>query len=234
MAVSNGQAQGALTAEMRTSAEVISKFAEASEKAAAWRITEKDWVRYREIMDGPRGIWTPDADPITVLGAHAKSTNDRDRLANAFVKMEYQRVLGEIAFQRAVDAAWRRNYPNQERVSASLLKPTDMQPTTGFLLSTQAIRYALVVEGGCRLCATKLNEYIALMEQENGKRVLDVFVRKTQGDDAKLRDWVSASGIPIKLIQDRRITVNHGEKYALGSVPAVWVLRGDGQWTQLD
>ena len=207
---------------------------EAPVKSAEWNITEADWVKYREIMDGPRGIWSPNADPITVLGAHATSTAERNRLADAFVKLEYQRVLGELTFQQAVDAAWPRNFPNQQRVNTSQLISTNTKPTQHLLLASQVQRYALVVEDDCSNCDAKVSEYVSMMQKDSSSRMLDVFVRKTGSDDERLRNWVADSGIPIKLIQDGRITINHGDQYEQGTVPAVWVLRGDGQWKQLN
>ncbi|RRV04334.1 hypothetical protein EGJ28_22435 [Stutzerimonas xanthomarina] len=37
----------------------------AEEKAAEWGLTAEDWKRYQELMDGPRGIYSPGLDPVS-------------------------------------------------------------------------------------------------------------------------------------------------------------------------
>ncbi len=207
---------------------------EAQKKASQWSITERDWFRYKEIMSGPRGIWTPNADPLLVLGAHASSTEERDRFADIFVRLENQRVKGELEFQKAIDQAWKRNYPNQKRVN---LLPSSASNTKkskhSSLLNSLVLRYALVVEDKCIGCDEVLQKYIGIIQDNPGSKSLDIFVRKTQNSDKKLRDWVTANMIPTNLIKDNRVTINHGQKYENGQVPAVWVLREDGTWQQI-
>ena len=69
-------------------------------------------------MRGRRGTWTPGADTLLVLGAHARTEVERRRLAEAFVVAEHARVEGELAFERAVQAAWTRLFPGQLRIAA--------------------------------------------------------------------------------------------------------------------
>ena len=67
-------------------------------------------------MRGRRGVWTPGADPLLVLGAHARTEAERRRFAEAFVRAEHERVEGELAFERAVQAAWARLFPGELRL----------------------------------------------------------------------------------------------------------------------
>ena len=203
---------------------------EAQHKAAQWNLSEEDWVRFREIMAGPRGTWTPNADPLLVLGAAARSDADRTRYADAFVKLEFERVLGELQFQKAVDAAWPRNFPNQQRLAERPFETTSHRRIEDRLASLRVQRYALVVEKSCSGCDAKLREYLQLMAKEKGRQVLDIYVRKTGSDDDALRKWVATSNVPINLIKGGRVTVNHGDQYKAGGVPQIWALKGDGQW----
>mgnify|MGYP003651705494 CR=1 FL=1 len=34
--------------------------------AKQWMLKESDWIKYRKIMSGPRGIWSPGLDPLTL------------------------------------------------------------------------------------------------------------------------------------------------------------------------
>ena len=62
-----------------------------AEQASRWGLTRKDWTRYQEVMTGPRGIWSPNLDPLTALGVHAESDPERRRYAEILVRIERER-----------------------------------------------------------------------------------------------------------------------------------------------
>ncbi len=80
-------------------------------EAAVWGLSDTQWQQYRDVMKGPRGIQSPGIDPVLALGLEAGSAAERRHMAELWVKQEYQRVEKELAFQREVDAAWKRLYP---------------------------------------------------------------------------------------------------------------------------
>lgn len=201
---------------------------EASVRATQWNITPQEWIRYKELMRGARGIWTPGADPLITLGAHARNDEERRRFAELFVRKEYERVQGELNFQREVDAAWTQLFPAQPRLKRST------RISSASLLRSSPLRYAVVLEPGCGRCAAVLEQYIAQVEQNEQVQALDVYVRKTNGDDQRLRDWVTSNKVPVDLIRRNRLTVNHADQYPDGGVPAVWALQQDGKWQKLD
>ena len=66
----------------------------------AWQLQEQDWHRYQELIRGPRGLWSPGLDPITVLGIHAADEQERERLALILARVESHRLETELAFQQ--------------------------------------------------------------------------------------------------------------------------------------
>ena len=36
--------------------------------ASNWGLQPQEWARYRELMDGPLGIYSPNLDPLSALG----------------------------------------------------------------------------------------------------------------------------------------------------------------------
>ncbi|MBN0274011.1 TIGR03759 family integrating conjugative element protein, partial [Pseudomonas aeruginosa] len=36
--------------------------------ASDWGLQPQEWARYRELMDGPLGIYSPNLDPLSALG----------------------------------------------------------------------------------------------------------------------------------------------------------------------
>ena len=67
--------------------------------------------RYRELMEGPLGIHSPNLDPLTALGIEARSDEERRRYAELQVQVEARRVEKLLAYQRAYDDAWQRLHP---------------------------------------------------------------------------------------------------------------------------
>lgn len=177
--------------------------------AATWDLSADDWIRYEALMRGRRGTWTPGADPLLVLGAHARDESERRRFAEAFVLAEHERVAGELAFERAVQAAWARLFPGRLRIAM----PTVPTPE----------RYALVVDRDCADCGRALRGYL------KGSTPVDVYVRGA-ADDADLRAWAVAQGVEAAHVLGGLVTVNHGDASVPGEAPAAWVRRG-GRWS---
>lgn len=67
--------------------------------AKQWMLTEKDWVKYKKIMQGPRGTWSPGLDPLTALGVMETNAEERKRYAEIWMKMEIRRAELELAFE---------------------------------------------------------------------------------------------------------------------------------------
>ena len=182
--------------------------------AAVWRLSPEDWTRYETLMRGRRGVWTPGADPLLVLGAHARTEAERRRFAEAFVRAEHERVEGELAFERAVQAAWARLFPGALRLAAH--SPAKERPE----------RYALVFHRDCTGCEATVRAYAG------GAVPVDVYVRGA-ADDAALRLWAWSHGVRAADVRAGRVTVNHDDGSVPGPAPAVWARRG-GRWAPVE
>ena len=168
----------------------------------AWGLTQEDWVRYQKLMQGHRGIISPGLDPITALGVEADSESDRQRYAELHVKFEKQRVEKELAFQRSVDAAWDRIYPNAQLIDMSKLKKMEQSPS---VTQTPGRLLFFTSTGQCLECEQTLK---TLLEQNRQGRQLDIFLVDAKTDD-DIRAWAKAHNIPRTKVMDRSITLNH-------------------------
>jgi len=203
-------AQGAETAATEV---VRTEIRDTERRAAAWNLSAADRARFEELMAGPRGAWTPGADPLLVLGAHARTEAERRRYAEAFVMVEHARVEGELAFERAVQAAWARLFPGRPRLAAPAPAPA-------------AERYAVAVDRDCADCGRTLRDYL------DRAAPVDVYVRGAADDD-DLRAWAAAHGVDAADVRRGRITLNHGDGGIPGEAPAVWARRG-GRWSAVE
>ena len=202
----------------RTEPTVVETAMDESRRAAAavWRLSPEDWTRYETLMRGRRGTWTPGADPLLVLGAHARTEAERRRFAEAFVRAEHERVEGELAFERAVQAAWARLFPGAPRLASHAPAPAGTRPE----------RYALVFDRDCTGCAATVRAYAG------GAVPVDVYVRGA-ADDAALRLWAWSHGVRAADVRAGRVTVNHDDGSVPGPAPAVWARRG-GRWAPVE
>ena len=117
--------------------------------ATEWGLQPQEWARYRELMDGPLGIYSPNLDPLSALGIEARTDEERRRYAELQVQVEARRVEKLLAYQRAYDEAWQRLNPGMQRVNLPDDKPgagTSSSPLRG------SGRMAVFVKDGCAAC----------------------------------------------------------------------------------
>lgn len=190
-------------------------------RAKDWNLEQQEWQRYQNLMQGPRGVYSPGLDPLTALGIEARSDEERQRYAELQVKAEAQRTAKELAYQRAYDDAWKRLYPN--------LMPIQLGSAPAASPATQGNgRLAVFVKDGCSECTLRVK---ALQAQ---KQEFDLYLVGSQSDDGRIRNWAILAGIDPVNVRNRQITLNHdaGRWLGLGlggDLPAV-VREVNGQW----
>lgn len=184
----------------------------------AWGLSDKEWQQYQQVLKGPRAIQSPGIDPLMALGLEAGSASERRYFAEKWVKEEYARVEKELAFQREVDAAWKRLYPNALSVN--------MGNASGIAHDTQG-RLALFVKRNCVQCDARLSAVLA------DNRPVDIYLVDSAGSDATIRKWALEHHIPVDKVRSRQITLNHDNgnwlKYGQGRMPVV-LQQGASGW----
>ncbi|MCK9987911.1 MAG: hypothetical protein AzoDbin1_04383 [Azoarcus sp.] len=194
------------------------------QQARDWGLRPDDWARYRELMQGPLGVYSPNLDPLTALGIEARSDEERRRYAELQVQAEARRVEKTLAYQRAYDAAWQRLAPGMQRVNLAGANPAGYAPG----IPQGNDRIAVFVKDGCPACDQ------AVQRQQASGAEFDVYVVGSRADDARIRDWARRVRIDPARVRARQITLNHdgGRWLSLrlqGELPAV-VRQVGGQW----
>ncbi|EJV1369466.1 TPA: TIGR03759 family integrating conjugative element protein [Pseudomonas aeruginosa] len=189
--------------------------------ASDWGLQPQEWARYRELMDGPLGIYSPNLDPLSALGIEARTDEERRRYAELQVQVEARRVEKLLAYQRAYDEAWQRLNPGMQRVNLP-----DDRPATAAARSSG--RTAVFVKDGCAPCGQLVQRL-----QSSGAE-FDVYVVGSRQSDAHIRDWAKRTQIDPARVRSGGITLNHdsGRWLSLGlrgDLPAV-VREVNGQW----
>jgi len=189
--------------------------------ASEWGLQPKEWARYREVMEGPLGIHSPNLDPLSALGIEARSDEERRRYAELQVQVEARRVEKLLAYQRAYDEAWQRLNPGMQRVNLP-----DDKPSAGAVRGSG--RTAVFVKDGCTACGQLVHRL-----QSSGA-AFDLYMVGSRQDDARIRDWAKRAQIDPARVRSGSITLNHdgGRWLSLGlpgDLPAV-VREVNGQW----
>ncbi|WP_312910528.1 TIGR03759 family integrating conjugative element protein [Stutzerimonas nitrititolerans] len=188
-----------------------------------WGLSTEEWARYRTLMQGPLGIYSPNLDPLIALGIEARSDQERYRYAELQVEAEAQRVEKLLAYQRAYDYVWQRLHADIPRV----ILP-DAGPAFSPVAPAASGRLAVFVQYACPAC-----DQAALQLQAAGME-FDIYVVDTRADDARIRAWAQRIGIDPAKVRSGQITLNHdsGRRLSLGlqgELPAV-VRQVGGQW----
>ncbi|MCO6055786.1 TIGR03759 family integrating conjugative element protein [Pseudomonas sp. MOB-449] len=193
------------------------------QQARTWGLSSDEWTRYRELMRGPLGIYSPNLDPLTALGIEARSDEEQRRYAELQVQAEARRIEKLLAYQRAYDAAWQRLHPDMPRV---------VLPDTGaaFLPAIPATgeRLAVFVKDACTAC-----DHTVQRLQAAGVG-FDLYLVGSHNDDALIRTWARRISIDPAKVSNRTITLNHDAGRWLllglpGELPAV-LRKVNGQW----
>lgn len=188
-------------------------------QARDWGLPLEDWARYRELMQGPLGVLSPNLDPLTALGIESRSDAERARYAELQVRFEARRAEKTLAYQRAYDAAWQRIFPGQPRVTLSGAPPST---------DAGSGRLAVFVKADCAPCEQRV-----LQLQTEGA-AFDLYMVGSRLDDDSIRSWARRAGVDPARVRAGAITLNHdaGRWLSLGlagDLPAV-VQEIDGQW----
>jgi integrating conjugative element protein (TIGR03759 family) len=212
-------------------------------QADIWGITEEEWLRYEALMEGDARFDFKHLDPVFVLGIYARSEDERNRLAEIYVKQELRRVEGVQKFALAYEnAAKRLNGPMpfidmdlfRSRGAKPALSPTTQQASPASSInsleelkqigSRSNHRLILFVSTTCPACR---DYYRDLMAQNLGFHALDIYFVGKETSDSTIRQWAKQMQIPLNAVQSGRITLNHdrGEAkvYQITEVPSLFV-----------
>lgn len=192
-------------------------------QAQEWGLTEQDWQRYQNLMNGERGTWSPGLDPLTVLGIEARNEQERNYYAKLLAKKMYERTQKELDFQRAYDKAFAELYPNQ--------LPFEVEPHISQRVG-RVIYFTRLDD--CEMCE---GDVARILSHVNANTPIDIYFVGTRNNDNLIYDWAKKHKIDPVKVKQKLITLNHDQgswlQYASGKMPVAYQIQGDGQWQRL-
>ncbi|WP_285374218.1 TIGR03759 family integrating conjugative element protein [Pseudomonas sp. lyk4-TYG-107] len=211
----------------RTSVQTYSKLqpemtspASSTVLAQQWGLKEEELFRFKELMSGPLGTYSPNLDPLSALGIEARTDAERLRYAQLQVEAEATRVEKLLVYQRAYDTAWKERYPG--------LALMNSPPINSPMLSKSSIRPAVFVQYNCLQCEITVKQLLA------SGATFDIYVVNSEQDDRRIRQWALKVGIQSSQVRDGTITISHDNGRWLsisanGELPAV-MHKVNGKW----
>lgn len=175
---------------------------EEKQLARKWMLTEKDWVKYKQIMSGPRGIWSPDLDPITALGVMETDPAERRRYAEIWMKMEARRAELELAFEVERMAASQRvlgNMPvvkNQQWINEWEAKQNQRTHDVMLFVDTSCLEN----------CGRLFEEVLESTGAGDDTRLNVYFPAGTSAEE--IGEWAQTIGVDPEIVKSRKVTLN--------------------------
>ncbi len=197
-------------------------------QARLWDLSEKEWRRYKQLMQGIRGSISPSTiSPIEVLGIHARNEAERQRYAEVWARIMYQDAGRILAFQHAYDAAVKRLYPHEQLINISQI-PRKPQDSNTFKSDDRLLYFT---RPECPACDLMLNQLLKRINEVSG---IDIYLTGvTKGDDGAVREWAVSHKINPAWVRSHRITLNHDagalDKLTHGRGDAPTILRRRGE-----
>ncbi|QLB12775.1 integrating conjugative element protein (TIGR03759 family) [Bisgaardia hudsonensis] len=193
------------------------------QQASEWGLTTEEWNRYTALMEGERGIWSPNLDPLTTLGIEAKTEEEKVKYARMLAKRFRARVLKEIEFDKIYRQEYEKMYPEETAFS---VEPHISKSVGRVIYFTRL--------DNCDSCKADLGK---ILSHVNSQTPIDMFIVGDNISDEAIRKWAKENHIDASKVQRKLITLNHDNgywfKYSFGKMPAAYQVRGDGQWQAL-
>ena len=207
------------TPEARTSVESIPLTRSELARARMSNLSETEWRRYQSLLQGPRGLWTPNLDPVWMLGIDARSDAERRKYAEMAARQERARVERELAFQRAYDEAWIRLYGKEPIIDAKKVRAmragaaasnvsfSPVAPAPAALQPGDRVMFFTRIDE-CSACDAEWRRLSSKLKADSDLAVDVYFIGTDDKDDDVIRRWAADRAVPSALTRGRRVTLN--------------------------
>ncbi len=177
-------------------------------RARTWDLSETEWRRYQQLMQGIRGSISPSTiSPIEVLGIHARTETERQRYAELWAVVMREDVDRILAFQRAYDMAGKRIHRNIPLIDISRLPETDTKKSEEANRFQSNDRILFFARPDCPICDVLIRKLLKRVEAVEG---IDIYLKGvTSGDNKAVRDWASSHHINPEWVRNRKVTLNY-------------------------
>lgn len=172
----------------------------------AWGITKEEYKRFIYLKrNTPRGVITPQANPLYYLGLEARTVEERRRFAAKVAQMEFENVEKGREWRAEVQLAAAKLYGKSDvvdlsigdklnaRIENEVNKTASKSPVSGLFGDVKIV----FVDFNCPECDAAYTAALSELVSGGLKRLEVVFKRGSSDQDIK--KWAMKVGVPIEL-----------------------------------
>lgn len=183
-------------------------------KSDLFGLSDIEYRKYLNIMEGPLKHWNENIDPVMALGIFSDNEADKKRYAELYARHEHELVTRTLRFERRYRAAYRKLYPDAEVINPNLMLPyyeyqakkkvENFMDDKSKLVSGDRIIY--FVELDCMICQDNIARLQSII-QKNKDVGLDVYIVGAS-DEQQARRWAKDNGVNVALVENASVTIN--------------------------
>lgn len=175
-------------------------------------LSAEDVTRYKQIMEGPNGAYyrRGDANMFYVLGAEANTNEESMRYARLWVRSMdgYYTKLAKMIQMYSIAST---EYYGENPIMFDILgrDVTSNGPFTDSIGKVGRVKL-YINANGCSECDQLVKREIGKLESALIAGI-DIFVVDSNGRDQVVQNWAKNQRIPLQLVRERLITLNHDD-----------------------
>lgn len=205
-------------------------------EASVWSLSPEEWTRYVQLKQGLRGYWSPNLDPVAMLGVEARTEKERQHFAQLYAEQQWERVEKELAFERARLQAARTLAQGISVIDPMLLPSASTLPSGDSQLEAgDTVKWFLSSEQLLAKQPDQTLQRLIKTIQEGQKLNIDVhFVGMVDHDH--IREWAQHHEIPHALVANGVVTLipTPLDFFQQREPHQGWFLVRNQTWHQLD
>ena len=168
------------------------------ELADAWGLTETDIVKYKKVMQGPWGTFSPGIAPPLTLALDTKNSQERRRYVAIYAKLAHDRTLEELQVARLYHEVFNELYPDKAIKKEVLFQNEEYMKDDD--------RFVIFINSECKDC-THLILTDLIKTSGFPKNPTDIYV-KGLSVETDLFGWAAKNSISTKDVQNGYVTLN--------------------------
>lgn len=187
----------------RTSSEIVyskqDKVDRVSTLAEMWGLTEADITKYKTIMKGPRGNFSPDIAPPLALALEESNHAEKTRYLTVYAKLEHDRTRKDLETSRMYSNIFNALF-SEPVINKDILFNDKEQ------YIKESDRFVIFIDAECMDC--KSNLLLGLMKTASfPKNPTDIFVKNLSKEE-DLHRWATENSIKVDAVQNGDVTLN--------------------------
>lgn len=187
---------------------------EITKKSELFGLTEVEYQRYLDIMEGPLKHWNQNIDPVMALGIFSDGEADKKRYAELYARQEHDLISRTLRFERRYRDAYRTLYPDANIIDHDLMLPyyehqakkkvSQFIDDSSELYSGDRILY--FAESNCFECRATVAKLQGVITRNEGVGI-DIYILGAVNEQ-QARQWAKDNVVDVSLVKDATITIN--------------------------